>query len=49
MLNNELLNELRIILIEEYQLELSDEEISDLGNCLVSCFQILAEGDDDND
>ena len=43
MVSKELIDELKQILLEEYQLELSDEEVAELGNCLVSCFQILSE------
>jgi len=43
MVSKELLEELKIILKEEYKLDLSDEEVDELGNCLVSCFQILSE------
>lgn len=43
VINQELLQELKVIIAEEYNLELSDDEISQLGNSLVNCFQILTE------
>jgi hypothetical protein len=43
VISKELLSELKIILKEEYSVELTDGEVEELGNCLVSCFQILSE------
>lgn len=43
MVSKALLEELKIILKEEYQLELSDDEVEELGNCLVGCFRVLSE------
>lgn len=48
MLSKQTLDELKNILAEEYGLELTDEEVAELGNTLVSCFQVLAESEKNN-
>jgi hypothetical protein len=47
MVSKQLLAELKIILREEYGIDLSDEEIEEFGNCLVNCFKILSESEEE--
>lgn len=46
MVSEERLAELKDILTEEYGILLTDAEIEDLGNTLVTSFQILSEPND---
>lgn len=43
MISQELLNELRVIIKEEYGLDLSSEVVSDIGYTLVGYFELLAQ------
>ena len=55
MVSAELVEELRMIIREDYQLDLKPQEASDVANTLVSFFELLAkidsesEGEDNND
>lgn len=42
MLNKELLDELKIILLEDYGLELTDDEVAKLSRNVVGYFSLLA-------
>lgn len=46
MVSKQLLAELKIILHEEYGIDLPDEDIEEFGNCLVNCFKILSESEE---
>lgn len=43
MVSKGLLQDLQIIIKEEYNLDISNSEIAELGNSLVTSFQILSE------
>ena len=43
MISQKLLKELKIIIQEDYNLNLTEKEISELGNLLVDSFKILIE------
>lgn len=45
MISQKLLNELKTIIKEDYELNLTDKEISELGNLLVDSFKILLGAD----
>ena len=55
MVSAELVEELRMIIKEDYQLDLEPQEASDVANTLVSLFELLlkidseSEGEDNNE
>lgn len=42
MVSQELLQELKVIIKEDYGVELKQDEVSELGNVLVALFELLA-------
>lgn len=43
MVSQELLDELQIIIKEDYKIELTPQEVSEVGNTLVNFFSLLAD------
>lgn len=48
MVSKELLEELRIIIKKDYKINLKPKEVSEIGNSLVSFFELLLKIESDN-